>query len=58
MNLSPDPQSVALMGLGNALIDQPGIESNRRQATKSNHVIKSPLTPRPSLSIVKMGMHS
>lgn len=30
VNFSPNPEPVALMRLGYALIDQPGIERNRR----------------------------
>src|SRR3546814_14942749 len=37
VDFPPNPESVALMRLGDALIDYPGIERNRPHSTKTDH---------------------
>jgi hypothetical protein len=35
--LAPNPQSVTLVSVGQALVDQLSVEKSRRQASKANH---------------------
>ena len=53
--LAPDPQSVTLVGIGQPLVDQPGVQKCGRQTPKTDHF---ETVPKPDFPTVVLWRYS